>query len=344
MDVESIQETAHSPYYGPWSAWSPWRTICRQGIVRWQTRERTRQVGETWSRRTHHENCDPLELPIAGTIWLQSVVDGPWETVTNTWTATQREYRTVTLIVDILEATPWKMAVLPTMYLGDRVHLDWRALAQLSAVKSHRATFDGEPLEDDEFVPPGDLLQGHHVLDLDVETGGEARRFQIAFATAARFAAWFPEPHVELKLPKAGRSNGAKFAVMAVNNSPEEVHVRPTVDSVPAGWKAVFLDESPVKLAPGRQREFTVQVEAMTDAAIRQSPQPLTVGFRSIGIDDGLAETACATCVLQVTGDDKAIKGIEAASAERMKRHRPLLDIPIDASRSKKRRGRHQAT
>lgn len=229
------------------------------------------------------------------------------------------------------------MAVLPTIYPGDRLHLDWRGLAKLAEVKSYAAELDGQPLEDEELVLGDELGEGHHAVDFHVDTGDGERRYQVAFATGARFVAWFPKPIVELKLPKAGRSNGAKLAVVVANRSRETVRVRPTVMGVPAGWKAVFLDESPTKLGAGREREFALQVEAMTDAAIRRVAQPLTVAIRASGLAEGAEETAVASCVLQVTGDAKTIAQIERECADRMKRHRPLLDIPSDD-----RRGRHR--
>ena len=340
MDVDSIQETGHTPYYGPWSPWSPWTTICRLGMVTWQTRERTREVGETWSRRTHHEECEPFEIAALYQTWLQVVSDGPWETVSQTSTATQREYRSVTLVTDVVVAAwnVWRVAVLPTIHRGDRLHLDWRGLSQLREVKSFRAEFDGQPLDRDEYILGDDLEEGHHAIDLHVETVDGPQDYQVGFATAARFVTWFPEPVAELRLPKPGRPNGTKLSVMVANRSLEAVQVRPTVVGVPAGWKAVFLDPSSSRLGAGRQREFTLQVEAMTDAAIRRDPQPLAIAVKAVGPDEGSDETACASAVLRVTGDDASIERIEKLSARRMKRHRPLLSVPFDERRSKQGR------
>jgi hypothetical protein len=341
MDVDSIQETAHSPYYGPWTPWTPWQTICQSGLTSWQTRTRTREVGETWSWRTHHENCDPLELPIAGTIWVTSVVDGPWQTASNTHPETQREYRTIVLAVAVSQLTPWKMAVLPTIHHGDRLHLDWAGLAEIPEVTAYRAALDGRPLEVDEYVLADDLAEGHHVVDLHLETTGGEQDYQVTFASAARFVAWFPQSVIELRLPKAGRPNGTKFAVTVANRSQDAVFVRPAVVGVPAGWKAVFLDETSAKIGAGRQRDFIMQVEAMTDTAIRRGPQPLAVEIRSIGREEGGEETACASCVLQVTGDSKTIDKIERLVVERNRRHRPLLNVDFVTARGAGRgRGR----
>jgi hypothetical protein len=269
--------------------------------------------------------------------WLTVVSDGPWETVTQTSTATEREYRSVSLLRDVAAWQVFRMAVLPTIYQGDRLHLDWRELSELPEVSSIRAELDGQPLDGDEFILGDDIGQGHHTIDLHVDTADGLQDYQVTFATAARFVAWFPEPVVELRLPKPGRPNGTKLSVTVANRSLDVVQIRPSVVGVPAGWKAVFLEPSSTKLSAGRDREFILQVEAMTDAAIRHDPQPLTISVRTVGPDEGRDETVYASAVLRVIGNDDTIQRIEKASARRMKGHRPLLAGPADERRSKER-------
>jgi hypothetical protein len=136
MKVNGIEETAHSPYYGPWSAWTSWQTICRRGLISWQTRSRTRQVGETWSWRTRNQDCFDIGLPPPFNVWGQVVTYGEWQTATQTTTSTQREYRTISLLDSIADWRKFKVAVLPTMFKGDRIHMDWRFLADVPQVKA----------------------------------------------------------------------------------------------------------------------------------------------------------------------------------------------------------------
>lgn len=326
MKVNGIEQTAHSPYYGPWSPWTPWQTICRRGFITWQTRSRTRQVGETWSWRTRNQDCSDIGLPPPFDVWLQSVTYGEWHTETQTTTATQREYRTISVLVHVGEWTKFALAVLPTLHKGDSLHIDWGFLAELPQVKAYSAAIDGERIDGGGFDLAVDLADGHHTIDIDVETEDGEHRYQVAYAAAARFVAWFAEPSVELKLPKKGGPNGAKLSLLAANRSADTILVRPTVESVPPGWKAVFLDEQPTKLGRGRETEFVLQVEAMTDAAIRSGPLPLTVAVRAIGREEGAEEVACASAILRLTGRAEQIAKVERASVERMRKHRPLVD------------------
>lgn len=326
MKVNGIEESAHTPYYGPWSPWTAWQTICTRGLVSWQTRTRTRQVGETWSRRTRDQDCFTLGLPPPFDVWLQSVTYGEWETVTQTTTATEREYRTLHLAATVAEWRDFLVAVLPTLYKGDRLHMDWRFLAEMQEVKSYSAAIDGETIDADTFDLNVDRVDGHHTIDINVETEAGEHRYQVAYAAAARFVAWFADPVVELKLPRKGGPNGGTLSLMVANRSTETILVRPTVESVPAGWKAVFLDEQPTKVGRGRETTFVLQVEAMTDAAIRSGPLPLTVAVRAVGRREGSEETACASCVLRLTGKPELIAQVERQSIERMRKHRPLLD------------------
>jgi hypothetical protein len=148
----------------------------------------------------------------------------------------------------------------------------------------------------------------------------------VAYAAAGRFIAWFDEPSVELKLPKKGAPNGAKLTVMAANRSTDTILLRPRVESVPPGWKAVFLDEQPTKVGGGRQAKFDLQIEAMTDAAMRSGPLPLTVAMRAVAREQGAEEVACASAVVRLTGEADLIAKVERASIDRMRKHRPLLD------------------
>jgi hypothetical protein len=326
MKVNGIEETAHSPYFGPWSAWTSWQTICTRGLVVWQTRTRTRQVGETWSRRTRNQDCTDIGLPPPFNVWLQSVTYGEWETVTQTTTATEREYRTLYLAAGIAKWREFIMAALPTLHLGDRLRMDWAFLAGIPQVKAYSAMFDGNPIEGDYFDLDVDMADGHHTIDLDVETDDGRHRYQVAYAAAARLAAWFAEPTVEIKLPRKGGPNGATVSLMVANRSSETILVRPVLESIPAGWKAVFLDEQPTKLARGRESEFVLQLEAMTDAAVRTGPLPVSVAVLAVGKEPGREERACASCVIRLTGDARTIAEIERKSIERMRRHQPLVD------------------